>query len=64
MENRRELKPLTSGVSCRPGDISGLASLEDIQGPENQSNPKISFLRRLPKFFGWWIIIIGVSSYV
>jgi hypothetical protein len=64
MDNRKELTPLSPGASYHPEEITGLASQEEIGGVENQSAPKPSFLKRLPKFFGWWIIIIGVSSYV
>jgi hypothetical protein len=64
MDNRKELTPFCSEASCHPDDIIGLASQEEIGGPESQSAPRPSFIKRLPKFFGWWIIIIGVSSYV
>jgi hypothetical protein len=64
MDNRRALTPRSPGASCHPDDISGLASQQEIQGSESHSHPRPSFLKRLPKFFGWWIIIIGVSSYV
>jgi hypothetical protein len=63
MDNRRELTLLSPEASFRPDEISGLASQEEVGGTENQAAPRPSFLKRLPKFFGWWIIIIGVSSY-
>jgi hypothetical protein len=64
MDNGRKLTPLSPGASFHLGEISGLASREEAGGTGNQAAPKPSFLKRLPKFFGWWIIIIGVSSYV
>jgi hypothetical protein len=64
MDNQKKLTPLSPEASFRPDEISGLASNEEIEGPESQFKPRPSFLKRLPKFFGWWIIIIGVSSYV
>ena len=64
MNNRKELTPLSPGAPCHPGDITGLASQEEIGVAESQAAPRPSFVKQLPKFFGWWVIIIGVSSYV
>jgi hypothetical protein len=64
MDNRKELTPLSPGASFCLDEISGMASKDDIGGAASQAAPKPSFIKRLPKFFGWWIIIIGVSSYV
>ena len=61
MNERKELTRPNSEVSCQHPEFISPSSHGEHQGNENPSDPEPSALGRLSKFFGWWIVIAGVS---
>jgi hypothetical protein len=61
MNERKELTRPRSEASCQHLESISPSSQVEQQGNENPSNPEPSALGRLSKFFGWWIVIAGVS---
>jgi hypothetical protein len=64
MNERKELTPPCSEAPYQHLELICPSSQEEHQSQEHQAEPKPSVISRLPKFFGWWIVIAGVSSYV
>jgi hypothetical protein len=64
MNESKELTRSPFEASYHHQELISPSSQEEQQGKENQSDPKPSLIGRLTKFFGWWIVIAGVSSYV
>ena len=57
MSNRRDL----------PGrglESTGLPAQEEREAEKKPGGRLGSIIGRLPKFFGWWLVIAGISSYV
>lgn len=61
MNEQKELTRPGSEASCQHLEFISPSSQGEHQDKENQSDPKPSALGRLSKFFGWWIVIAGVS---
>ncbi len=64
MNERQDLMRPGSEASNQHLELISDFLQEEHQDKENQSDPKPSVIGRLSKFFGWWIVIAGVSSYV
>ena len=61
MNERKELTRPRSVASYQDLELNSHSSQGKRQDKENQSDPKPSVIGRLSKFFGWWIVIAGVS---
>jgi hypothetical protein len=64
MNESKELMRPCSEAPYQHLELIGPPSQEEQQSKESQAEPKPSLIGRLSKFFGWWIVIAGVSSYV
>jgi hypothetical protein len=64
MHNRKELTQDGSEVSGQHQGLISISTQVEHQGKEYPADPKPSVVGRLSKFFGWWVVIAGVSSYV
>jgi hypothetical protein len=45
-------------------ESAGLPTQGEGAAAEKPGGGRDSVIGRLPKFFGWWLVIAGISSYV
>jgi hypothetical protein len=63
MSDRRNRRSSGTEPAGRSEESASLPSREEQEAEEKPAR-KRSIIGRLPKFFGWWLVITGISSYV
>jgi hypothetical protein len=62
--NRRDWRHNCTEPAGRSIESTSGAAQEEQAAAEKPAERRDSILGRLPKFFGWWLVIAGISSYV
>jgi hypothetical protein len=64
MSDRRDWRVSCTEPAGSALEATGLPIQEEREAEEKQAERRDSIIGRLPKFFGWWLVIAGISSYV
>jgi hypothetical protein len=64
MSDRRDRRPGDKEPAGHVGEFTSRPCREERGAEEKPGGTRVSVIGRLPKFFGWWLVIAGFSSYV
>jgi hypothetical protein len=64
MSEREDQRYSCTEPAGRLAESSGRPTGEEREAEEKPAGRRGSIIGRLPKFFGWWLVITGISSYV